>query len=178
MPPAFEFGGQERVNDIEGKAKADHAGADGQHVGVIMLADHPGREGVHAHATAHAFDLIGRHHNALACTAQKNAKPILPRGNELSGLCTPFGIGRAFSGHGADVIHFPALRGHMVEDRPPQLNRGVITGEDEAFWLGHQQGLFAVMVADAGLDALQSGTPNSELIAVIGVAGQLSELSR
>jgi len=177
MPATFEFGGQERVNDIERETKADYSGTKREHIRVIMLADHAGGEGVHTHATAHTFDLIGRHHNALACAAEQNAKSILPCGNELSGLRTPFGIGCAFSGHGADVIHFPALRGHMVEDRTPQLNRGVITGEDDAFWLGHLQGLFAVMVADAGLDALQSGTPNGELIAVIGVAGQLGELA-
>ncbi len=178
MPAAFELGGQERVNDIERETKANYAGTKREHIGVIMLADHAGGEGVHTHATAHAFDLVGRHHDTLAGAAQKNAKPILARGNKAGGLSAAFGIGRAFSRHGADVIHFPALRGHMVIDCTPQLNRGVITGEDEAFACRHEARLFAVMIANAGPDALQRCTPNGELIAVIGVAGQLGELAR
>ncbi len=178
MPATFELGGQERVDNIEGKAKTYHARTKRQHIGVIMLADHAGGEGVHTHATAHAFDLIGRYHNALARTAEQNAKPILPCGNKSGGLCAPFWIGRAFGRHRADVIHLPALRGHMVIDSPPQFYRGVITGQHEAHGLGHLQGLFAVMVANAGLDAVQASAPNGELIAVIGVAGQLGELAR
>lgn len=170
MPAAFEFGGQERVDDIEREAQADNAGANGQHIGIIVLADHPGGEGVHTHATAHAFDLIGRHHNTLAGPAQKNAETILACRDKACGLRTPFWIGGAFRRDGTDVINVPALRGHMVIDRTPQLNRGVITGEDEAVVCRHEARLFAVMIADAGLDAVQGSAPNGELIAVIGMA--------
>lgn len=178
MPAAFELGGQERVNDIERETKADYSGTKREHIGVIMLADHAGGEGVHAYATAHAFDLIGRHHDTLAGAAQKNAKPILACCDKASSLRTPFWIGGAFGRHGAEVIDLPPLRGHMVIDRTPQFNRGVIAGEDEAVVCRHEARLFAVMVANAGLDAVQRCTPNGELIAVIGVARQLGELAR
>jgi hypothetical protein len=176
MPAAFEFGGQERVDNIEREAEAYHARTKRKHIGVIVLADHAGGEGVHTHATAYTFDLIGRHHNALTRTAEQNAKPILPCRDKACGLSTPFWIGRAFGRHRADVIHLPALRGHMVIDRAPQFYCGVITGQDEAHGLGHRQDLFAVMVANASLDALERCTTNGELIAVIGMAGQLGEL--
>ena len=178
MPAAFKLGCQECVDDIEGEAKAYDAGADGQHIGVIMLADHAGREGVHTHATTYPFDLIGRHHNALAGPAQKNAELILASCDKVGGLGTAFGIGRAFRGHGPNVIDCPALGGHMVVNGTPQLNRGVVAGQHKAVWLGHGSGLFAVVAADAGLDTIQSRAANSKFIAVIGVAGQLGELAR
>jgi len=178
MTAAFELGGQERVNDIRRETKANYPRTNGQHIGVIVLADHAGGEGVHTYATAYTFDLIGRHHNALTCAAEQNAKPILPCSDKACGLSTPFWIGRAFGRHEADVIHLPALRGHMVIDRAPQFYCGVITGQHEAHGQGHLQGLFAVMVANASLDALERCTANGELIAVIGVAGQLGELCR
>ena len=178
MPATLKLGGQERVDDIERETKADDAGTKREHIGVIVLADHAGGEGVHTHATAYTFDLIGRHHNTLTCSAQKNAEPILPYRDKACGLSAAFGVGRAFSRHGADVIHLPALRGHMVIDRAPQFYCSVITGQDDAFICLHEARLFAVMVADASLDALEGCAANSELIAVIGMAGQLRELTR
>lgn len=178
MPAAFKLGCQECVDDIQGEAKAYDAGTDGQHIGVIVLADHAGREGVHTHATTYPFDLIGRHHNALAGPAQKNAELVLASCDKAGSFGTAFGIGRAFGRNGADIIHFPALGGNMVVNGTPQLNRGVVAGQHKAVWLGHGSGLFAVVAADAGLDTIQSRAANSKFIAVIGVAGQLGELAR
>ena len=41
---ALELGGEEGVNDIEREARACDALADREHVGVVVLADHAGRE--------------------------------------------------------------------------------------------------------------------------------------
>ena len=59
-------GGEERVGDLEGQALADHPGAEGQHVGVVVLAGVAGHRGVVGVGGADARDLVGGHRGADA----------------------------------------------------------------------------------------------------------------
>ena len=66
-------GGEEGVDDLEGQPLADHPGAEGQHVGVVVLARVAGHRGVVGVRRAHAGDLVGGHRGADAGAVDDDA---------------------------------------------------------------------------------------------------------
>lgn len=137
MAAAFKFGRQEGVDDVERQTFAHHAGADRQHVGVIVLADHAGRKRVGAHAAANAFDLVRRHHDTLAGAAQDDAQRAITRRHTLCRRLPVFGVMGAFRCGRANINHVPALGRNMFGDALPQFDSGVVAGEDDAVLICH-----------------------------------------
>ena len=72
---AFELGGEERVQDLLGEPDADDAGADRQHVGVVVGPRQARRVEVVAQRGAHAADLVGGQLLALPAAADHDARP-------------------------------------------------------------------------------------------------------
>ena len=74
MPSALERSRKEGIHDLERKPFAQHARPQRQHVGIVVLADHGGRERIGADATAHALHFVRGHHDALARAAQDDTQ--------------------------------------------------------------------------------------------------------
>ena len=142
MPAAFECGGQKRIHDVQGQSFADDAHADRQHIGIIMLADHPGGKCIGANATADTRDFVCGHHDALTSAAQDNAEPAVTRRDPFGGRYAMLRVRCAFWCRWPDVHRVPAAVGDMIGDGLSQLNGGVVTGQDDASVIGHLKGAF------------------------------------
>ncbi len=78
MPSSAEFGGEPGFKDLLGQGFADEAGAQGEQVGVIVLAAIGGGGEVVAHAGAHAGDLVGGHAGADPGAVDHHPSQALP----------------------------------------------------------------------------------------------------
>ena len=136
MAATLEFGTQERIDNIQRQTFAHHPHAHRQHVGIIVLADHPGRKRIHANPAADALDLVRRHHDALPCATQHNAKPAIARSHPPRCRLAMFGVMRAFRCDRPDINHLPTLRRDMRAHRLPQRNRGMVAGQNDALGRG------------------------------------------
>jgi len=132
---AFETCVQERIDDFECDCFADRACAESEHVCVVVFADHPGGEGIGAGSAADTFDLVGRHHDALARTAEHDAKIAVAAGDAPRRVGAAFGVGCALRCIGTDILDMvtPAL--HMRGNFLAQLDGGVVAGEDNTFFV-------------------------------------------
>ena len=137
MTTALKFSRQKGLNDTERQTLPNHTRAKRQHVGVVVLADHASGKLIGTDATADAFDLVGRHHDALPRAAHDDAKAAVARGHTPRGSFAMERIMRAFGGRRANIDHLPAKRSDMRGNRLAQLNGGVITGKNDAGVGGH-----------------------------------------
>ncbi len=134
---ALKFGRQKGLNNAERKTLPNHTRAKRQHVGVVVLTDHAGGKLIGTNATPDAFDLVGRHHDALPRAAHDDAKPTVAGGHTPRGGLAMHRIMRAFGCRRADIDHLPPKRGDMRGDHLAQRNGGVITGKNDAGVGGH-----------------------------------------
>lgn len=126
MAAAFKVGSQKRINDIQRKAFPDHTRAEGQHVCIVVLADHPGRERITANATPNALNLACRHHDPLPRSTENDPKATITRSDLLGRSCTVFRVMRAVSRRRADVHNLPAKRFNVVRNGAPHLKGAVV----------------------------------------------------
>src|SRR5579871_5966276 len=84
VAPSLELGRQEGIDDRERQLDAEHPGAKGEHVRVVMEAGEPGGEVVMAQRRAHAVHLVRCDLLALA-TATEHDGAVRPSGDDLPG---------------------------------------------------------------------------------------------
>ncbi len=122
MPASAEFGGEPGFEDLFGQGFADQPGAQGEQVGVIVLAGIGGGGEVIAHAGAHAGDLVGGHAGADPGPVDHDPAEGFTRRNQFGNR--PGKIG---------VIHRGGGIGAAVDDRVAQLGEigfeGFLEGE-------------------------------------------------
>lgn len=73
MAAAFKLAFHEGPDDFPGRAKAQYPAAHSQHVGIIVLTAHLGREHIIAECATDALDFVGSNGNANAGAAEHNA---------------------------------------------------------------------------------------------------------
>ena len=85
------------------------AGADGQHVGVVVAAGHLRAEGLAAQGAADALDLVGGDGDTDAGGADHDAPLALPGGHRPGGRLPEVGVVAAAGVVTAEVLHLMAL---------------------------------------------------------------------
>src|SRR6187549_2735098 len=86
MPVAAERGGEERLDATLGQLDAHDPGAEGDHVGVVMLAREAGRHRLAHPCAADGRVAIDRDRNANARAAQRHTALGFPGGDMLGEL--------------------------------------------------------------------------------------------
>ena len=109
---ALKFGGEEDLNDALGHIFADHAGAHGEHIGVVVAADQRGDLGLPAQSGADPLVLVERHGHAFARAAEGDALRQLARLDRFGQRVGEVGVVDALGRVGAEIEHLIA---HGVE---------------------------------------------------------------
>ncbi|SCM74367.1 hypothetical protein KL86PLE_130191 [uncultured Pleomorphomonas sp.] len=137
MPAAFELGVEEFVDDHQRQILADHAGAEGQHVGVVVLARQLGGIGLRTDDAADALELVGGERDAEAGAADGDAE-LRPSGQyHPRRLLAPLGIVGALGGRRTDILDRVAARLEVSHDSLPEVDAGVVGGDDDLGLVAH-----------------------------------------
>ena len=105
---------EERVHNLERKARAGHARAHREDVGVVVLARSLGREAVAAQRRADALELVGNNGDANAGAADDDTAVTLAALNRARNLG---GIVRVVNGFGAVRAKVLVLKTKLVQVR-------------------------------------------------------------
>ena len=128
---ALVGGGEEGVDDLQGDGLADHAGAHGDHVGVVVQAGHVGAVALAAHGGADAVDLVGGQGDADAGAADEDAEVGLAVCHELGGLVAVDGVVAALGAVGANVCDLVALGAQVLDDGELEGQADVVASDDD-----------------------------------------------
>ena len=130
VPSALKGRGQPGVHDHLGQLDPDHAGAEGQHVAVVVPAGQGCGIRLTAHGTADAPHLVGRQGNADARAADHNAQVRLAAGHALRHGLAGDGVVEALRGVGAQVLYLIAVGVlDVLFDRALVFQRGMVVAD-------------------------------------------------
>jgi len=119
VAPAVEFGGEEGAQAILGDLGSHYAGAERQHIGVVVLPRQAGGGSVMADARAHPAMPVGRDRNAEAGSADEHAALCL-----AALYCAGDGVGEVGIIHGIPTVS------PEIQHLEPQ---GLELGNEESF---------------------------------------------
>ena len=130
VPSALKGRGQPGVDDHLGQLDPDHAGAEGQHVAVVVPAGQGRGIGLRAYGAADAPHLVGRERDADARAADHDAQVRLAAGDAVRHSLAGDGIVEALRGIGAQVLYLIAVGIlDVFFDRALVLQRGMIVAD-------------------------------------------------
>ena len=112
---ALELGGQEHVDDLVREAEPDDSGADGQHIGIVVLARHSCRVEAVAECRTSAADLVRGELFALAAPPEHDADVGAAVANLTGSSCAELGIVDTLRRVGPAVDDLVAGRGQAPD---------------------------------------------------------------
>ena len=125
-----EVGGEPGVEDGRNLGGVEDGGAEGEDVGVVVLAGHAGHEGVEDLGGADVGELVGGDGHAGAGGADEDAAVEGAVGDAAGDLGGEVGVVDGFGAVGAEVRDFDAVTlGKPVLDLPFQFKTAVVRGQ-------------------------------------------------
>jgi hypothetical protein len=125
------LGGKEYVNDLQRSFFAEVAGAERQHVGVVVLSRVLRGGHVERHGRAHAGHLVGDHAGADPGAVDDHPAPRLAARYRFGRGPRENGIVDRLLGRRAGVVHGHTAGAQVPLDGFLQLEAAVIAGEDD-----------------------------------------------
>ena len=129
MTAAVEFLGEEHVHQADGLLSADHASAQRQDVGIVVMPGKLHRVFLGSVDAADAGNAVGRQGNAKARAAHQNAPIRLAIGHSRAHGVTVHGIIAAFLGEGSVINHLMTQLPGMSHQHLPVFVPGVVAAE-------------------------------------------------
>lgn len=123
---ALKLGGQKRLQGLDGHLVTDQAGADAEHVGVVVLTGQTGRGDVVHRGRTNAGDLVGRDGDADARAAHADAQFGLPGRDGPADRRPEVRVVATLLGVGPDVVHLVAEATQQLGEALLQFEPGVI----------------------------------------------------
>ena len=135
MAPTAELGGQPGLDDLFGQVHPDQPGAQGQHVGIVVLPAVDGRGVIVGHPGPHARHFVG--HNAAADPGavdhDAHARPCRRLTRAADGV-RKIGIVHCLFAVGAGIDDFETQRGQVRFEDLLQLEAAVVRSNCDHFF--------------------------------------------
>ncbi len=126
MAATFEFGGEERGDDLFCESEAHHSFTHRQHVGVVVLASEPRRVEAATERSTYSSDLVRGKLLTLPGASEHDAEVGLTADDPAGCISAERRVVDGFGGVGTHIDHFVARRFEEADEVSLQLVPGMI----------------------------------------------------